>query len=648
MDRFEREAQLKEMFLWAKNYRANNYDDMAIEHYKQYLAYRDRVDSGHIQNDDGSTTRSNLFIPRTYEQLDAWRARLVKSFFSSRPYVEFIPMPNTNADPEVIRQNEMKAKVAAANLDMQLEKNKIVKKYYDFITSVGIFPVGILGVGWRYETRKVLKRVPATGIYNQIKSLFGNKEILLNKEVEEVVWDDNEIVNIDYFDLWPDPRGRNSDVDTWRFAFQRELMTVEQLQQKLQWLKQSELGEVYDLEWDTLARHSANYEDGRDERQAQIGLTIERDDESYNEGDKGKRLINCIHYWTGEEYGILVNEENLAYYGKTPYQRHKKIPFIVQSFEPLPNEVYGRSLCYWLYNLQEELNTIRNQRIDNVSLVLNRVMITQGDVDDDLIMKPGARWREDFRDQIRWLDTPDVTGSSYREEEILKFDMENTVGTPAIARGVSSGNQTATEVVTQNGNAAIRFDVKIQLYEDNVKELFKMMDLNSQQFTTRDKMIYLYGEEAANAWQMISPYDIQGEWDYRPTGSNIDPAANKEVRRQQLLQAIQTVVQLQLPGDVYELTKDLFSTFDFRNPQKYLPPKEQFEQQKQQSMMAQQEQMNMQHQMEMEKIQEQAAAKENEQVIRGLAGVIQASMKGGGMFDGINTAGQDSPVGNEE
>ena len=102
--------------------------------------------------------------------------------------------------------DEEKAKVAAALVDMQLERNGITTKFYNFITSVLVFPAGILGVGWRYERKKVKCRLPVV--------VFGADGAALGvglsvQEVEVTEWDDNEIVNVDYFDfvsipLWCD------------------------------------------------------------------------------------------------------------------------------------------------------------------------------------------------------------------------------------------------------------------------------------------------------------------------------------------------------------------------------------------------------------------------------------------------------------
>src|SRR5690606_36449919 len=76
------------------------------------------------------------------------------------------------------------------------------------------------------------------------------------------------------------------------------------------------------------------------------------------------------------------------------------------------------------------------------------------------------------------------------------------------------------------------------------------------------------------------PGELVGEHDYRPSGSNVDPAANREVRRQQLFQMIEMAARLGLPFvRLRELIREWFATFDLRNPEKFLMSDEEMQQQ---------------------------------------------------------------------
>lgn len=635
-DQDELTSELMARFKYAENWR-KQYDERAIDWYKLYVGYVEKKTPG----------RSNLHIPRTYEEIDALRARFVKSFVAQRPYVDFIPRVSPSMNPEDIADLERRAEIASRLVDYQLDLNNFAAVFYDFVTSVLVFPAGIMGVGWRYEEKKVTRKEPIqipvinpmTGLpeidWNKTRPLInpqtgqpfidprtmqpvpdprGKIHFVLQTVGErivqrpEVTYDDNEIVNIDYFDFFPDPSGR--DIDSCRFVFHRERLTRDQIEQKLQKLNEAGFGYVYPIDWDELD-NAGDEEEGRFERISSVGLFPETSDGNFN--DKSKKLYSVLNYWEDTKYGLIVNSK-LVYWGSNLYWRHSKKPFVVRSFEPLPGEFYGLSAVQIIEHLQHELNTHRNQRIDNVSLILNRMFKARRDADLDpaeLVSRPhGVIWVEQM-DDIDPIIFPDVTASSYTEEGILKQDMENALAVPSVVRGVDSARrETATEVVTKTSNASLRFDVKIMLFEAlGFKRLAMLMDLNNQQFIDGTRLIRLVGEDGVEEWRQINQWEIIGEFDYRPAGSNVDPAANKEVRRQQLLNLYQ--IQKAAPSPYIkeeELVKALIHSFDLRTPEKFLRTDEEvqaMQMQQLQQMMAMQQMAQARQMAQAQQIQQQ-------------------------------------------
>lgn len=83
--------------------------------------------------------------------------------------------------------------------------------------------------------------------------------------------------------------------------------------------------------------------------------------------------------------------------------------------------------------LQEEINQIANQRLDNVRLVLNkRYFIRRGSqMDLDALMRNipgGGVMTNDPEKDVNIVNTPDVTGSSYQEQDRLTSDFDELVG----------------------------------------------------------------------------------------------------------------------------------------------------------------------------------------------------------------------------
>lgn len=596
MGREERKRQLLSRFEYARSYR-QSWEDRAIEWYKLYIGYRERAEEG----------RSNLHIPRTYEQIDTLRARIVRSFFAARPYLDFIPKPDNDMAHEWVRQaNEAKAKVASSLADDQLEKNQIYRLFYDWTTNLLISPLAIMSVGWRYEERTVRRRVeqPVMAFDPWMQTLVPVFDPYTGQPMTQLVvveqtepeWDDNELQVVDFFDFWPDPKGH--DVDSCRFVFQREWLTRDQIEAHLGVLEDEMEsvggGQVWPIKWDEIEGQSESLvTEGKYQRLSAVGLAPDPGGDEWEEGEKPGQVYEVLHYWTDDHHGLLINRSQLAYYGDNPYWRHGKKPYVMASFDPLPNEPYGMSAVQVIEHLQHELNTLRNQRIDNVSMVLNRMwMVLDGaDIDESqLVSKPHGVIRVPSFDVIKEVAMTDVTGSAYNEEGIVKQDMENSLGTAPVVRGVPSGRaQTATEIMNQTASAGIRFDVKIQLYERlGLSRLAYLMDCNNQQFIDTPRLVRLYQDDDAWEWRTVQPGELVGEHDYRPSGSNVDPAANREVRRQQLFQMIEMAARLQLPHvKLQELIREWFNTFDLRNPDKFLMTDEEIQQQMMMAMLMQ-------------------------------------------------------------
>jgi hypothetical protein len=599
------QQELLARFEYAKEYR-EHFEAEYLKGYNDYLGQRKLVKNG----------RSQLFIQKTFEILDTWRARLVKSAFGSvRPYIDTIPKVERFHSLAELQTATEKSNIAGTLLDEQFEKNNIISVYWDYATNLMYAPAACMAVSWKKEMRKVRKRVRASidvpGINMFGMQLTQNFSMTLpfgwvESEVSETVWDDNYLQAIDFLDAWPDPRGKNQCPDSWRFAFTRDFLTQEEIEDHLRTLQElidmnAISGRIFEIKWDEIPQN-ADETESRNMRLASIGKETPADDGFYfqsyaNEArdkiSKKNRIYEVLHYWTGDEYGLIINRYKIGYIGDTPFQRHRQIPLIYRSFEPVPGEVIGRSACHFLHDHQEELNTHRNQVIDNVSMILNAMWLVPDSFDREyeLISKPGGIIHYpaiggNAEQVIRRLEVGDVASSAYSNDQLLKQEMENILGTPPVVTGGNSnqGDMTATEVVTQNGNASIRFDIRILLHSIDLKRLAMMMDKNNQQFITETRLVKQYDVEGIDAWIEVDPEDILGEYDYRYAGANVDPAANKEIRRQQFLQAIQAVKGMGMESEysVSRMFSDYLNTFDFRNTEKYkLTDEEKLQQQMQ-------------------------------------------------------------------
>ena len=563
--------EIKKIFTYFDEYR-QQYEEKAIDWYKAFIGYNEdrNVEEG----------KSNLHIPKTYEIVDTIRARILSSFFDKRPYIEFTTMPEFG-DVRSFAVNEDKAEVAAAFVDEQLEKNNVASVMYDFVTSMLIFPSGFLGVGWRYEKENI-KRKTKVPIADQFGSYTGKWKWGV-VESEEVIWDDNEIFNIDFFDFWGDPD--SSDIDDARAVFHREFVTKKELEDKLQLMADVGEGIIYDVDVDKIPPHSSSKDRSRYKRLSAVGITSSDRDPFKNSKDDSfgeKETVELLHYWEDDRHAILVNRQEVIYDGPNPYWRHRKKPFVKATFDQLPNEFYGLSAVQLIYDMQEELNTMHNQRMDNVNMLINQMWKKRRSADisdEDLISRPNGIIEVDNMDDLEQIAMGDLPQSAFVSEEKLTGEVQRVLGTPANVRGAqSSRDQSATEANITAESAQTRFGAKIRLFEKvGIYRMAMMMDLNNQQFIN-DQRAARIDPEDRNNWQTIDPGDLIGEFDYSPATSSVEAAANKDLRREQLTEIIGFLMQAQVPFINYQkLIEEWLSEYDIKNPEKFMIPEDQLE-----------------------------------------------------------------------
>jgi len=134
-----------------------------------------------------------------------------------------------------------------------------------------------------------------------------------------------------------------------------------------------------------------------------------------------------------------------------------------------PHEVFSRAMPEKLESMQIEANAIRNQRRDNVAQVLNRekFMTPSAGVDPAQLSRSyaGKVTVVNTRDSVWWDAPPDVTQSSYVEEQNAVNDMQLLVGESAQRLGgETKRKETATQAKLTATNAAIAVSLDTKVF----------------------------------------------------------------------------------------------------------------------------------------------------------------------------------------
>ena len=258
-------------------------------------------------------------------------------------------------------------------------------------------------------------------------------------------------------------------------------------------------------------------------------------DMSYIKDEKVK-TAKAVPHWI-----IVVNRQVKVRGIPNPYN-HQRPPYA--KFTLFPDQRpcwFGVGIGKVGLPTQERLNKIVNQRLDNVDLVLNKQGFYDGN--DPLINTkrlqvsiPG-KWHKvsDTVNSIRWMDTPDVTASSYKEEELAKSDYREATGATVPLMPTDEGqHRTAAGINLLQGAAGVRFrPVLRKMEKDLIQDLAHIYLSNLQQFMLLPEWIRVTSNDGQDVPVMVTPEEIQRKVKFIPTG--VSETINKEVQIGQLL-----------------------------------------------------------------------------------------------------------------
>lgn len=404
--------------------------------------------------------RANLFIPLVRPLIDTVLPRMV----ANNPSFRY--EPREKMDQRIVKQATILA-------DYQLDRMKFFQKLKLWVKDTLTFGTGITKLTWRRD--------------------------------EEEGYNDPWLDLVDLQDFYPDPKA--TEVQGGDFMIHRTVVSK-------QWLKNqvdAEGNPLYDLdavetEWTEEMQDVRGKLFDRSSTQGEIPVFDDQNIGSPFKQSVSKQM-ELLEYWginpndKDREYVIaVVNRQTVVRKELNPY--NDKRPFCRMMVNPRQHNFYGDGMVKPIEHLQYELNDIRNQRMDNVNLILNRMWVvnTAANVDkQDLVSRPGGIIEEAIPNGIRPLDIPDITSSAYQEEAIVKDDAMNAVGVTDIIQGNLRGsneevpgtvlNKTATGAQVAVEQAGSRFKYYMQNLEDSLEEFGEMLFSLNQQFMDEDKFI---------------------------------------------------------------------------------------------------------------------------------------------------------------
>lgn len=492
-------------------------------------------------------SRSNLNIPYIFAQVEAAVPKIVNNLFAAKPYIGVMPMRGDSVEKAKALEMLIDYQVGHI-LKMPIQMLKIVKECL-------VYGTAIMKVTWRFEVAEKKTRLPEM---DELGNVISREE----RTVPYVKYDDPNVEHIDLYDFYIDPAA--TSIEKAKYCIHRVMRSPEYIEARM------EEGIYKKFPVDKL-RGGAEGTDFRQQRLDNVGV-------GSGVGAEDNR-IELLEYWEDDRVIVVANQKVLLRDEETPFWHNRK-PFVSVNLIPVMHEFYGMSYPEIMEHLHAELNTLRNQRRDNVSLVINRMWrkLKMADIDTtQLRSRPGGVIEVDSMDDLAPLDMPDVTSSAYREEGVIKQDLDMVTGISDHARGTeTSRKETATQASILSAAANERFKAAIMLACESLNELGRMLiDLN-QQYMDSSRVVRITGIDGVH-FEEISPEDIDGKYEVYPAGSSTEPQVSREIKQAQYLQLFQTLANNPIV-DQQKLVKALLDVFGVKDAntffvqQQMMPP----------------------------------------------------------------------------
>jgi len=304
---------------------------------------------------------------------------------------------------------------------------------------------------------------------------------------------------------------------------------------------------------------------------------------------RDKDLIEVIEYWCyrdGTVWRSIIGQRRVVLRAEeeSPFW-HGGYPFVCCRAMPQNFSMQGKGDIELIEQLQEQLWELMNQRLDNVELVNNMILLVSPDVDDPHGLRwfPGAQWNASPND-IQPLQVPyQVAEVALSAEQALRGELQNvTAATPftsgAQTQTVDQKTATGASIVmsaAQNMLSAKKYQAQ-RVFVDEAEMRLK----NCQQFMAPQRTIHVIGRDEAPMFRQISVLDIEGEYlfELTPYGESTmrqERRAEATQKTQVLMQSVPLAAATGTPLSLETIISEFLKEWGEENPKKYFSQKPQ-------------------------------------------------------------------------
>lgn len=499
--------------------------------------------------------------------------------------------------------DELQAELHSTILDYEVQRSGFVITDYDVKKEAAIYGSGFMKIYWvRKKALRRIQKLVREDLFEAAKNMRMPQVVGVKSETDEVLIKDDpvcEIVHVRDVFLEPNSRGMERVLHRNKNTTYGELVSMSKMKndegkplidpdsvRDLEGLKE---GDKFDadlttsmadkgIDDPTLVR--ADYDTRRTLWEywgplprKWIDLDMPEGNESQkekaNEIVPGKAIIASGKFYLASEVNPTQSME----------------PPFVQTDYIRTNQRYGIGVAQLLEGIQDEANEIRNLRVDNVNLAMNKMfgVIEKWLVDPaDLVSSPGQTVRfkpglDDIRKAFMEMPVSDVAISAFRETAELERKAQETVGNNRATIGTTGtandSNQTlgGQELNRQAAFERFTFYAYIIGCTSNIKTAKKLMEF-SYLYRTPESLRRILGEQPVEilpdviipkwkAYRKLPPHELELDYDFIFT--DVFKAENKAQKLSGLMNFGQFLSSVLPEYDIRPLVKRMAHYNDF-------------------------------------------------------------------------------------
>jgi hypothetical protein len=519
----------------------------------RHLSYRGVLK----KNSEPAKWTSKLHPPYLFQVLETIAANLIDDDIKA----QVKPRVHPDSTPAEHQQLLLGAEAIEAALNYENELDHLSEKQRPIALEACIIGIAVGKLYWDYRTSAITTQQQVLeAVHDEVGNVLGHIPVWKDVQQNTVLRDGPCFDPVDMRDFFWDESA--TSIERARWCCHRVWMTLDEL------LHMQDLG-VY-----------SGVEDLSDNEEIQK-QTEQSTEDTLLHRNRTKGLYEVLEYWTNDRVVVVADRKVLLRNDPNPFDHGMK-PFVEFSTMPQPYQVGGTSDVELVKHLQDAAWLMLNQRIDNVNLLNNAIILMRSDVDDpdNYEFEPGARWLVDDIAQVTVLPMNDAPAQvSLDSEKLIKGDIMDITGGMPFTSGVpdSTESNTATGASIYQTVAQRRLAARKQQLKYSWRRVMQMKLELLQQFITEARLVPIIGKGGTKDFLTVLPEQLQGSFD-----ASIDPVSDSFMRQEKRAEAqamFQAAVQAApamaasgAPLNMGKFTEHWLEQYGITDPESYMLP----------------------------------------------------------------------------